>query len=574
MQLESPKVKKILQYQAQMAHERSVHEDLWKSITTYLVPIRGDADRSGRNIRKLTKIYDGTGVRANSIFADGMFGHHISPANQWFRLRMQVPINIWQFPPMVRAFLQYAGEFNSLEDIPEIKVWLQDVEVGLYNEFHRSNFYSQMIPFLEDGGALGNSCLFSQEDIKNLRANFNAVNPWEIYYSENEYGEVTRVHRKYSTSVENLQSKFKGRLHPNLHDLLKTKPLTKVEVLHAVYPRENRDAQKQDTKNMPYESVWIDLKNRHLMKESGYDKAPYNIWRYKQSSHETYGWGPGYYALADVLGVNQISKDLLGAADKAVRPPLNVPSEMRDQVDIRPHGMNYYGRDHNRLIHPVDVIGQFPVGTDREDRMRQAINEAWHVDFFLMLSRSERQMTATEVMERAAEKAALLSGLSRLNYEALDPKMNWMFQWAVEAGRIPPPPPILLELGGGSITVVYMGILAQAQRRMFRSQPISLGLESLIPLAQIDPSVFDVVDVDYAGRELLEASSYPARGIRSDEEVMQIRQQRAQQQQAAIQSQQAAEQAKGVKDLSEADRNLGNPMGEQIRQLVEKNATG
>ena len=80
-----------------------------------------------------------------------------------------------------------------------------------------------------------------------------------------------------------------------------------------------------------------------------------------------------------------------------------------------------------------------------------------------------------------------------------------------------------MDYSGGAIEVDYMGPLSQAQKKLFKSTGIRSGLEALMPLAGIHPEVIDVIDPTETARILLEASGFPSKALRDDEEIQEVR---------------------------------------------------
>ena len=288
------------------------------------------------------------------------------------------------------------------------------------------------------------------------------------------------------------------------------------------------------------------------------------VWRYSKSGKEVYGRSPALLALSDIKGLNLMAKTMLGAAQMAVDPPLNIPSDLAGKIQWKPRGLNYYS-DPSKVVHPATTGISFPIGVDREQAKQKIIEQHFQVDFFLMLARAEGTMTATEVMERQGEKAAVLgASIGRLQSEALNKAIDMVFRIENEAGRLPRVPDALLEYGGDAIDIVYMGTLAQAQRRLFKTQGIKQGLDAILPVLQISPEASDVPDWDETVRELLESSGFPQKLIKSKERVDALRQarQQAQAQENAIND--AMSMAEGVKTASEADKNLGGALTSQL----------
>jgi len=545
----------ILQRQKLLEEIRSPWEDIWQDIADHILPIREDIRQERREgERHGTKIYDGSPLSALQLFADGLHGYLISPSFPWFRLQLGLPLH--RAPASIR---RYASRFRELDDVPEVRQYLQETESCLYDAFRRSTFYNAMTPFFEDGGALGTAYSYSEEDPATGRTIFLTIHPGECYIAEDRYGQVDVVHRKVRLEARKAVQQFgSGAVSDAINEADRNRPFQKFEFLHAVYPRTDRIPGRLDQKNKPIASVWVDTAERKCVRVSGFDMMPYTVWRYKKSTGETYGRCPAMFALADIMGIHQISKTLLGAAHRVSDPAYNVPSELQGKVRLRPGEYNYFGKDHNRVISPVMTGIQYPVGSDREQQKRKAIEDHFHVDFFLMLARSTRQMTATEVLERQGEKAAILgTPIGRLNSETLSPTIDRLFWIEYEAGRLPPLPEILLEMGGESIDVDFLGPLSQAQKRLFRTQNVMNGLEALNPVAGLFPEVLDIIDPDETAREILESNGYPQKAIRSQKDIDARREARAEAERAALEREQADATAGNLKTLAEADRASG-----------------
>jgi len=543
----------LIKRQSQLEELRNPWERLWQDIADYVVPIRANIKSESKGTNRATKIYDGSPLAALELFADGLHGYLVSPSIQWFRLKMADP---------------------RLNAIPEVKEWLQETEKTLYSAFQRSNFYTTMGEFFIDAGSIGTATIYSEEywpeNTTVSKILFHTRHCSEICIAENEQGVVDTVYRKYKIQARQAAKKFgKENLSHSLQNALEKNPFTEFEFIHALFPREEREQGKLNAKNKPFASYWLQLEGKKMVLESGYDSNPFSVWRYRKASNEVYGRSPASTALSDIIGLNLISKTLLKAAELSVEPSYNVPSELIGKVRILPRGMNYY-EDEKRIISPILSGIHFPAGIDREDKKREIIQDHFKVDFFLMLSRAERQMTATEIIERQGEKAAVLgTAIGRLNYECLDPTIDRVFDIEYNAGRIDDPPDILLEQSGARIDVDYMGPLAQAQKRLFQTQGITRSLEGLIPILKINPDTADIVDWDDTARQILESYGMPQKTIRSMDEVLGIREARAQFQKQQLTMETMERIIQQSKTVAEADNLSGGKLSDAIKNLPE-----
>lgn len=516
---------------------------IWQEIADYVLPIREDlkGDRKPGQIRA-TKMYDGTAVSALNLFADGLHGYMISPSIQWFTLRLP-------------------RHLRFIENVPEVREWIEDIQSDIYSAFQSSNFYSEMRTYFKDGGGIGTASLYMEEDIATGKVIFICLHPKEGYIAEDKYGNADTFYRRVKLTARQAEQEFgKDNLSIPIQNALKNNSYQEFEFLHAVFPRDDFDSRKITATNKKYASIWSEFNSNHICRESGYDSFPYMVWRYSKSG-DVYGFSPASFALPEIKSLNAISKDLLGAAQMAVRPPYNIPIEMKGKVRLTPFGMNYYGSDYNRKISPINTGINFPIALDREDKKREIIEKHFHVDFFLMLQRAERQMTATEIMERMGEKASVLSASVGDLTATLDSIIDHVFEIEMAAGRIPPPPDILMDYGGAKIDITYMGPLAQAQRRLFETQGIRTGLELAAPLFAIFPETVDLINADATLKELLISNGFPQSALNPPDVVMTTRQQKALQQQNEGMKLDQERMSEVLKKLAQASKNAGGSQG-------------
>ena len=516
---------------------------IWQEIANYVLPIREDlkGDRKKGQVAS-TKMYDGSPVSSLNLFADGLHGYMISPSIQWFVLRLP-------------------RHLRFLENVPEVSGWLEDVQADIYSAFQSSNFYSEMRTYFKDGGGIGTASLYMEEDIATGKIVFTCMHPKEGYIAEDKHGDVDTFFRLVKLTARQAAQEFgKEKLSEPVKHALKHNAYQEFKFLHAVFPRDDFDDRKITATNRKYASVWIEYDSNNICRESGYRRFPYMVWRYSKSG-DVYGYSPAAFALPEIKSLNIIAKDLLAAGQMAVRPAFNIPIEMKGKVRLTPSGMNYYGSDYNRKISPINTVGNFPIALDREDKKREIIEKHFHVDFFLMLQRAERQMTATEIMERMGEKASVLSASIGDLSPRLDSIIDNLFEIELESGKIPPPPEILLEYGGANIDINYMGPLAQAQRRLFETQGIRSGLELAAPIFALFPQTVDLINADETLRDLLISNGFPQRGLYPPDVVMTTRQQKQLQQQNEGMKLDQERMSDVLKKLAQASKNAGGTQG-------------
>jgi hypothetical protein len=528
----------------QFENRRSTKEDVWQKLADYVMPQYEDIEQTEQPDEQYgLSMFDGTAPRALEIATNGTYSNVVSQSNEWFRPRAQL---------------------NDLNDIAEVRAYLQDIGEQMFFALDRSNFYREILTLINDGIGMGTSTTLMEED--NELVVFNTVHPAQIFLDEDKNGRVDTVYRKYKVEIRHLAEKFgMNSLNEQQKKMLEDNPFKPVEMLHVIAKRQEYDPFKFDNLNMPFASVWIDIAQKRLMGESGYQTFPAASWRYFKNSGEVYGRGPGELILPTIEGTNQMAEDMLYVSEVSAMPPIRANEDMRGKVKIGPREINYGGE-----IDVVDLGNNYSIGVDREERLQQAIREAFNVDFFLLLSSGDKTRTAFEVAEIQGEKALILAPtIARLTREVLDPVLERVFDIESRAGRMPDPPPILEDMGdNGLVDIQYLGPLAQVQARLFESRGIASGLQEMIPVIEIWPEAKDKLDGDEIIEAIAKSRNWPEKTLRSDEQVAELR---AAQQQATAEAEQLAKAgagAKALKDAAAADQDLGGALTEQITEAV------
>ena len=252
-------------------------------------------------------------------------------------------------------------------------------------------------------------------------------------------------------------------------------------------------------------------------------------------------------ALPAIKVLNEQKKTMLTQGHRAVAPVLLSHDDgILDSFSMKPGAMNPGGvtAEGRQLVHALPV-GNLAAGQELMDMERQVINDSFLVSLFQILVETPT-MTATEVLERAREKGALLSPtMGRQQSELLGPMIEREVDLLMKQGLLPPMPDILIE-ARGEFDIEYDSPLSRSQRAEEASGWLRT-LEAAIAYANTtqDLSVLDQFDSDVIYQQLAEINAVPPSWMRGQAAIAQIRQARAQQQQIQ-QKVEAAPAAAGV----------------------------
>jgi len=510
---------------SRLQEKRSNWESHWQEVSDYMLPRKAEITKQrARGDKRHVQIFDATAIHALELLAASLHGMLTSSANKWFSLRFKE---------------------TELNDIDEAKEWLENSTSRMYDAIAKSNFQQEIFECYFDLIAFGTACLMIEEDQEDTLL-FSARHIKEIYIQENKKGFVDTIYRKFKMPVQAVIDKFGAdNVSKDTLTAFKKSPFEETTLVHVARPRSNFDPQKKDKQNMPVQSIYFEFESGHIISIGGFNEMPYVIPRYLKASTETYGRSPGMNALPDVKVLNKMVENGLKAAAKQIDPPLLVPDDgMLAPIRMSPGSINFFRSGSRERIEPLQINANTNVSLNNENQRRDAIAKMFHVDQLLITE--NRNMTATEVLQRNEEKMRILGPvLGRLQSELLSPLIIRVFNMMLRQGLFQQAPDILSQQ---ELNIEYVSPMALAQRGQ-ELQSLMRGLEIFGSLSQTLP-VMDYVDDNGMVKQIIEILGLPAKVIKSDQEVEQLRAERAQAEQAAMEQQQQMAEAQMVKDAA------------------------
>lgn len=526
----------------------------WREINEYILPRRGlfltnQQEKSGTGEKKDQKIINTSVLRARRVMAAGMLTGMTPPTRSWFRLTIPD---------------------HELAEYQPVRQWLEEVQRAMEMIFQRSNFYASVHNLYRELGVFGFNAMLIEEDWDTV-IRCRPMTIGEAYITLDSKYRPDGLYRLFWMTVEQLIEEFGEE---SLPDSVRTYAANKqfnqqFQVHHAVYPRGKRNATLNGSGNAPYASVYyLELAladgPKAILRESGYFSIPFVAPRWDVVGTETFGDCPGIETLADVKQLQKMETDKLMALDKEINPPMNAPTSMKNTGgNLLPGGVNYVDTQQGQqgFVPALQVRPNLEAMAFELDRIERRIDDHFFVDLFLAVTREDKNMTATEVTERMAERLQQLGpALERLQNELLDPVIDRTFTIMDNMGMIPPPPP---EIQGMNYRVEYTSILAQAQR-MSGTAAVEQLVGFVGNLAGAVPSVLDKLDADQAVDEYANMMGTPVNVIRSDDDVEEIRIARAEAEAAQAEVEQQMIAAEGAKVMSETPLNTGSALDELV----------
>jgi hypothetical protein len=526
--------------------KRQLEEPLWQEIADYFLPQSSSITvLRSPGAKRTEKLFDSTAIDAAQRLASNFQGAMTNPALPWFSMEF---------------------DNRTLKESQAAQQWLEDVSHEMLRAYASSNAYQAFHELYVSLVVFATGCLLVEEN-DTTEAGFNGFNftvlPMGSFVIEEDHrGVVDTVMRQVSLSARQAAQQFGvDHLCEKARDMLRDprkqdEPRTYV---HAVYPRADAQythrAHVRPNTKMPYASIYLDLDEAHVVKESGYEEFPYFVPRWAKVPESPWGFGPGHIALPDVKSLNLVMEWGLKSLPLHLQPPIVTDDDsVIGRFDFTPAGIN--------VVRPGARFEWFQAGGRpdvvqfKTEELRTAIRRMFFIDQLSAVP-NDRRMTAFEVAERVQEMQQIMGPtFSRLTSELFDPLADRCFGLMYRDGALPEPPPEVVQeatQNRGRMRVTYQGPLARAQR-VGDVQAIQnfymLGAQMVQSTG--DPSIFDSVDHDGMLRHVADVSGVPKQGLRDKRQVAQMRQAKAQQMQEMQEAQSqvaASEAAKNVTPL-------------------------
>lgn len=495
---------------------------LWNTVAQYVMPAWDNfVGEFAEGVNRNTRLFDSTAVTANERFAAAMEQMLTPRTQQWHKLQP------W---------------FEELEDDLDTQNYLDQLTKIIFAARYRpqANFASQADECYMSLGAFGNCGLYTDEIIgKGLRYRSIPLN--EIVWSLDHSGMVDTVFRKFKFTAKQAMQQFGNQAGDAVVKQFEKNPFVDMEFLHCVKPNEDVKPNRVGYQSMPYESWYINIKDKHIMQRSGFRTFPYSIGRYRMAPREHYGRSPAIAALPAIRTLNEMKKTMLRAGQKMVDPPILLAEEgVLTPFNQRPGAVNYgmLNADGQQLAQPFQIKADLQFGEAMMQGEATSINDSFLTSLFQILVQNP-QMTATEALIRAQEKGAMIApAMGRQQSEFLGPLITRELDILATAGQLPPLPDSLIEAAMNRgierptakdvIKIEYTSPLTRAMRAE-EGTAIMNTVQSLGIMAQLDKSVLNLIDMVDAGREMALINGCPAKLLRSDDQIDEIMQQQAQQ---------------------------------------------
>ncbi|MBQ8465298.1 MAG: hypothetical protein IJ545_04735 [Alphaproteobacteria bacterium] len=421
-------------------------------------------------------------------------------------------------PPNER-WHRLVAPLRSLQSQQDITSWLEGVTDTIYDLRYRpkAGFNRSIIKIYDGYGVIGLGAMFVDEDRDGDGMSYEAVNLKDFYASL--YSDRITIKKCFRKIVkpawevfENLRDKGidpKSVIPDELQKRCEKDKLRELNLLHVVYKMSNKEIDENamsistadgNKKIIKYRYkgylILNDAKEPVILETQHFFSCPYMLTRYRPLDYDIYSNSPSLQAMPDIQMLQRMRKSVIEGAEKAVDPPLLARLDaafgglMPIAGAIMPGTLD---NDGNELLKPLRTGDNVNLGVDLEELITKGIEDFYLVPLYMMYYQ-EGKMTATEINQRAMERAMLMSiNVFPIENELLSPMVMRELdilerQNKIDFSTMPTALKELREKGDPYCSIQYEGEQHKAQE-LIKANGIATTMQAATALSAFEPHI-------------------------------------------------------------------------------------
>ena len=525
--------------------ERANFEDLYQSAAEFCNPAADNIqDRKSKGQRDDNQRVTDIGIKARRMFTAGMMSHLFPQGQNWLRIISQ-DRDLMKNDSVVRALTSTTKKFmRAIED---------------------SNFYEEMGQCIDHCAYIGTTAIYC-EPSKKFVLNFRSHYINQFYFCENYLGEVDTVIREFKLTARQAVQQFGEECSEEiLKNASDPKTSTKeYTFIHIVMPRMNTTKTADIKEQKGVASYYIELKAKKMVLESGFDEMPYAVGRFYKTNYEKYGRSPALEVFTTLPLLNRMEVARIRGAERVSNPPWLAPNDGSVRRISNEQGSIIYYNAGNPLSKPEQLrpMDNVVVNDQMIQKKEQEVLEAFYIPLFNPLE-NRRNMTAFESQERLNLSLQFLTpAVNRLNKYFVIPILERAFGVMLRQGFFEDL--AIDELSNQTLEFDLVGKASVAARQIELFGTMT-AMQQIMSIAQVNPEIFDNVNVDKTARFIQEVNACPIDLQLSEEEVAMKREMRREMQMEAEQRANMTAIANSYAQTNKAPQE-GSP-AEQLEQM-------
>jgi len=557
-------VKFVTAQQGRLEKVRKSLKTLMDLCVKYFLPRTYDMAKSRKPGEPFgISLYEGTPAAARRKFANGFVSQTVNKSDA------------------EESWIHFAAPRRKLMEVDRIKQYMQEAAEQMRYGFDRSTFYRQEAfqQEVNDAAVLWGVST-AERDLAKDRIVFRRRDPRNHWFALDRFGDIDIDHFKHKFTAKQLVEQFdKGRLPKKVIEQVEPPagmgktgdPFAEYTVIQGVYVNGSIINGSKHHDSKPFIQFFVlegtgKTEKKELIAIEGVDWRP-SVLRIGERLPSGYPISMAADSLTAATYGNTLSKHALIGSHAMVQPPKLIHENLREQIirnRLNP-GSNTYTDDFEK--EKIEFLTQKIDPRYLEqllDRKKDEVEEWFYIPYFQAMRRhAEGQPpTATQINQEVAEKVAQMTPIiESTEDDSLEPKVDIVWRYETEAGRMPEPPQELLdEARGGRVKILnrFNGELRHLKRTLRQNQGM---IESLAIIKEFK-DIWPVSLVIVKSKRLLERLLTNRIGqdmIFNDREVAEIEKTLAEAQQREGQLETAERMAKFVPSITKDAVNPQSP---------------
>lgn len=416
--------------------------------------------------------------------------------------------------PNNQRWHRFTAPLNRLKDNQKVTSWLEKLTDAVFEMRYRPNagFNKAIIKTWRGYGKLGLGVMFVDEDKDGDGATYESVNIKDFYPVLYKDGTIKTCFRKVIKSGWEVCETLKNKgiepekvIPSEVWSKIKANKFCELSLIHVVCKLTKEEIDKyKDVLERPdgtkivtkyrYKSYLIlnDMNKPAVLDSGKFFTCPYMFTRYQELDYDIYSNSPSLEALPDIKMLQRVRKSTIEAAEKAVDPPLLARNDaafgglMPVAGAIMAGTLDSEGRE---LLKPLQTGDNTRLGVEMEELVNKGIEDFYLVPLYMMYYQ-EGKMTATEINQRASERAMIMSiNVFPIENELLDPMVARELDIMKRQGKLPDNMPeelqALMDSDEPYAAIQYEGEQHKAQE-LIKANGIATTMQAAIGLSNFD----------------------------------------------------------------------------------------
>ena len=513
--------------------EKSTAENHLQEINDLIMPSFSDVtqinETKGR--KKGQNLYVGIGTYCVNRLAKAIHGSLTSTAAQWFNMTLSS---------------------DELMEDHDISNWFAECSRIQFDFMIASNFPNEIMKTYKAMIGYGTANLNTDSVIDKRTEAFSKLKyeTWSIreyVFSEGDDELPTMVMRLHRLTSDRAYDKWSG--HPRFAGLgtvaegafgdPKRRYLDRHEYLEVFFKRDiyEEAKSKTDWRNMPWGYCVVDYQAKKKIIEGGQMEQSNAVPRWEKNADD-HGWGrsPAMDALPTIKTMNDIRENGLKALAKDLNPPL-VISHRGVIGNLRTHAGGVIYKRKGAELDTLESGSRYDAEQIKMQELADEVKQHFMIDMIEM--RPNDSGTLGEFQIRHEQMMRLLGPTyGRMTYDLFNPTLFRTFNILLRNGKFPPMPAVLIQIAGDpnmqdaiQLDVAYTGPLARSQR-IDEINAIGQAYNDARIISESTGTMdaFDHLNVDESMKLSLELRGVPTKVQNSDDDITEIREDRAAQQ--------------------------------------------